>query len=95
MLLSEFKKVMAKAKPGQHIAYHTGDLADQRTDDRELDGIARFVMALFEIGVARPWQRRDVGDRRITYYVTLTKRLRTRRDQSGSFQDAERMMEIV
>lgn len=68
-------------------------LAADRVADKELDSIARFVEALFQIDTARLHQKRENGE--TTYYVTLTKRLRTRKDQSGSFQDAERLMEIV
>lgn len=93
MLLSEFKAAMAKAKPGKPIPYYTGNLAKVRVWDDELDGIARFVAALYEIGAARMYHKRE--GKKMVYYVVLQKRLRTRRDQSGSFQDAERVMEIV
>lgn len=93
MLYKDFKAVMAKAKRGQHIGYHMGLLSADRLEDKELDSIARFCEALFQIDTARLWQRREGTE--MAYYVTLTKRLRTRKDQSGSFQDAERLMEIV
>lgn len=93
MQFSQFKAMMAKAKPRQQIAYHVGNLAEARVLDPELDRIARFCEAMFQIDTARMFQKRVDGE--MNYFVTLTKRLRTRKDQSGSFQDAERVMEIV
>jgi hypothetical protein len=88
-----FKQVMRKARPGQHIGYHAGELAIDRQRDGELDQIARFVVALSEIGVARLYQKRIDGI--MHYFVVLTEALSIRKDQSGTLQDAERLMEIV
>ena len=86
----EFKRMMKKAKVGQHIQYHYGLLIDDRQGDDQLDLIARFCLALFTINVARIYQKRD-GDG-TGYYVVLTKKLKVRADQSGTFQDAERLV---
>jgi len=93
MQFLQFKGLMAKAKPGQHLEYHRGNLAEARAVDPELDRIARFCEAMFQINTARIYQKRVDGE--MVYFVTLTKRLRTRKDQSGSFQDAERLMELI
>lgn len=92
MRFTEFKKAMAKAKPGKHIPYHVGSLIDDRADV-EVDLIARFVMALYELDHARLYQKRI--ENKVHYFIVLTQRLRTRRDQSGSFQEAERLMELI
>lgn len=93
MKFVDFKDVMKRAKPGQHIRYHVGELALDRTNSVNVELIARFVETLYEIDTARLWQRREAG-RVCYYYVTLTRRLRTRRDDQGSFQEAERIRQL-
>lgn len=86
------KQVMRKAKVGQHISYHAGELALDRLNSGNLDQAARFVIALFELGVARLYQKRIEGV--MHYFVVLTEALSIRKDQSGTLQDAARLMEI-
>lgn len=88
MTFDEFKNVMRKARTGQRITYHQGNLAEDRTHDGEVDLIARFVTALYELDVARLYHHRN------DYFVCLTKRLKVRKDLQGSFQEAERLMII-
>ena len=86
----QFKKVMLAAHPGQHISYYVGvNLAEMRQFDEELNKIAQYVMALCALGVARSYQKRE-GDF-ISYYVVLTEKLTIRRDQQGTFQEADRI----
>lgn len=93
MKAADFEKVMLKAKPGQHIRYHRGHLAASRETWHEVDKTARFVQALAEIGVARLYQKRVDGE--MEYYVVLTERLRVRKDGQGTYQEANRLKEIV
>ena len=90
---AQFKQMMKKAKKGQRICYHRGSLIDDRLVDGELDMIAKFCVALWTINTARIWQQRENGE--CCYYIALTRRLRVRKDDQGSFQDAERLKEIV
>lgn len=89
MSFDDFASVMRKAKPKQRILYHTGNLIEDREHNHELDKIARFVMAMYELNVARIWHDKD------GYYVSLLRRLKVRKDDQGSFQEAIRLMEIV
>lgn len=89
MSFNEFAAVMLKAKPKQRIVYHSGNLVEDRAQSSEVDKIARFVVALYEIDTARIYHQGD------NYYVTLTRRLKVRKDNQGSFQEAVRLMEIV
>lgn len=88
-----FKQVMHRAKAGQRICYHSGELGRDRLIDGELDQAARYVNALYDIGTARLYQKRD-DTGVMQYYVVLTKALTVRKDQSGTEQDAERLMEL-
>lgn len=86
-----FKNMMLKAKKGQRIRYHRGELAIDRTYNEDLDLIARFCFILYELDTARLYQVRYglVTD----YFVCLTHRLHVRKDEQGSFQEAERIMQ--
>lgn len=84
-----FRNMMMRARKGQRIVYHEGNLAADRATDRVLDQIARFVSALYELDTARLYHE---GNK---YYVVLTRRLRVRRDEQGTAQEAERLMEIL
>jgi hypothetical protein len=84
-----FKMMMRKAKPGQHIRYHLGLLIDDRQKDVELDKIAKFVMVLYSLNTVRLYQKREGEE--CGYYVVPLKRLKVRQDQSGSYQEAERI----
>jgi hypothetical protein len=88
----QFQQQMRKAKPGQHVKYHHGLLIDDRQTDRQLDLIAKYVMVLWGLDVARLYQKRN-GDH-CDYFVVLTERLRIRKDEQGTFQEAERLTEI-
>lgn len=93
MNAEKFKQVMLKAKPGQHIRYHRGLLAEAVTRFPEVRKIAAFTRAASEIGVARLYQKREEGI--MGYYIVLTERLKVRKDQQGSYQEANRLMEVV
>jgi hypothetical protein len=80
---------MRKAKPGKPVLYHHGLLIDDRQTDKQLDLIAKYVMVLWGLDVARPYQVRN-GDH-CDYFVVLTERLRVRKDEQGTFQEAERL----
>lgn len=86
-----FKETMRKAKPGHPVLYHHGLLIDDRVNP-ELDQIAKYVMVLWGMDVARLYQKRN-GDGS-DYFVVLTQRLRVRKDEQGTFQEAERLMKI-
>lgn len=84
-----FRNMMMKARKGQRIPYHEGNLAEDRVTDGQVDLIARFAKALYELDTARLYHE---GNK---YYVVLTRRLRVRRDEQGTAQEAERLMEIL
>lgn len=89
-----FQQMMRKARPGQHIRYHLGNLAEASLAFKEVEKKARFVRAMCEIGIALMYQKRE-PDGLMGYYVILTGRLKVRKDGQGSLQEAQRVMEIV
>ena len=93
MKAEAFKALLLKAKPGQHIRYHRGLLAEAAAHFPEVRKTAAFIRSLTEIGVARIYQKREDGE--MNYYVVLSERLKVRKDGQGSFQEATRLQEIA
>lgn len=88
----DFAAMMRKAKPGQRICYHHGLLIDDRQHDGQLDLIAKYCAILYDLDIARIYQVRN-GDG-CDYFVVLRERLRTRKDEQGTSQEAERLMSL-
>jgi hypothetical protein len=91
--LAEFKKKVKHLTPGAALVYHTGELTRDRERSDLVNKVAAFALAVDDCGFGAVFQRR-LGPGSYEYQVRVFKRLGMRRDQNGSFQDAERVASL-
>jgi hypothetical protein len=92
MQIAAFKDMLKKAKTCAPVRYHRGELAVQRQYMPEVNDIARFVRALYDLGYVKMYQKRD-EDGVMGYYVVTCDRFRNSRGhEDGHFAEAERLI---
>lgn len=88
-----FERKMKNLEPNVQYIYFTGvDLSTTREWRPELDRMARFVRACFDLGYGQLFKRRNKDrPREFDYIVVLHEKLGMRKDGNGRFQEAERV----
>lgn len=93
MTLGEFKKRVRHLTPGKGLVYHQGNLALDRMGDDTLNKVAAFALAVDDCGFGAIFQR-VLSPGVAEYSLRVFKRLGMRRDENGSFQEAERVAKM-
>lgn len=93
--LSEYQKFERKMKnlePNVRYTYFTGNLAHTRAFRLDVDRIARFARACFDLGYAQLFQVRNKDNPAVfDHVIILHEKLGMRVDGNGRFQEAERV----
>lgn len=91
-----FEKKMKNLEAGVPYTYFTGEhIAHTRAFRQDVDRIASFVRACFDLGYAQLFQRRNKDQpRQFDHIIVLHEKLGMRKDGNGRFQEAERVMSL-
>lgn len=85
-----FKKKVRNLEAGVPLCYYKGNLSRRRMYDAELNRIAKFCKAVFELELGQLFQRRN-NEGEIEYEVRLHEKLGMRKDGTGTMQECERV----
>lgn len=91
-----FEKKMKNLEANVRYVYFTGDLARTRAFRQDVDAMARFVRACFDLGYAELFQTRNKDNPAVfDHVIVLHEKLGMRMDGNGRFQEAERVASLL
>lgn len=86
-----FEKKMKNLEPNVRYVYFTGNLGHVRLFRDEVDRIARFARACYDLGYAQLFQTRNRDTGELDHVIVLHEKLGMRKDGNGRFQEADRV----